>query len=48
MRVVVTCTVRRAIMHLLFEYNNATIVLQFLLDKYKRTKGEGEEETKPF
>ena len=35
-------------MHLLFEYNNATIVLQFLLDKYKRTKGEGEEETNRF
>ena len=46
MRVVVTCTVRRAtIMHLLFDYNdNATIVQQFLLDKYKHTKGERERE----
>ena len=27
-------------MYLLFDYNNATIVQQFLLDKYKHTKGE--------
>ena len=36
-------------MYLLFDNNNATIVQQFLLDKYKHTKGErGEGETKPF
>ena len=35
-------------MYLLFDNNNGTIVQQFLLDKYKHTKGERGGETKPF